>query len=223
MVVELPLFPLNHVLLPSMPLPLHIFEPRYRQMLRDIGEASSGHGAFGVVTLQRGSEAGGPDAIPDVHRIGTVAEIIEIETNADGTSEVLAVGSRRFTVEALLPLGAPYLRARVTYLDETDGRVNPALLTLTRRLMNRYDAALMERTGRTTGAELPEDAAQLSYHLAARLPLGPLERQMLLGDTDAGTRLRRLVHLLRRETALLRSTGSIAVSPSVLRLAALPN
>ena len=152
-----------------------------------------------------------------------MAEIVEVETNDDGTSEVLAVGSRRFAVEALVPLGAPYLRARVRFLEETDGRVNPALLTLTRRLMDRYDAALLERTGRTTGPDLPEDAAQLSYHLAARLPLDPHERQLLLADRDAGTRLRRLVHLLRRETALLRSTGSIAVSPSVLRLAALPN
>ncbi|MGN6608188.1 MAG: LON peptidase substrate-binding domain-containing protein [Jatrophihabitans sp.] len=222
MAAELALFPLNHVLLPSMPLPLHIFEPRYRQMLRDVAAVSSGHGSFGVVALQRGNEAGG-GGLPDVHRVGTVAEIVEVETNADGTSEVLAVGSRRFTVEALLADGAPYLRARVTYLDEPDGRVNDALTGLTRRLMTRYDAALMERTGRTTGAELPGDAAQLSFHLAARLPLGPLERQQLLADPDAGARLRRLVHLLRRETALLRSTGSIAVSPSVLRLAALPN
>src|SRR5207245_1884504 len=104
-----------------------------------------------------------------------------------------------------------------------EGRVNPALLTVTRRLMTRYDAALMALAGRTTGAELPDDAAQLSYHLAGRLPLGPTERQQLLADPDAGARLRRLVHLLRRETALLRSTRSIAVSPSVLRLNAAPN
>jgi uncharacterized protein len=219
----LPLFPLNHVLMPSMPLPLHIFESRYRQLLRDVAGVGSELGSFGVVALRRGNEAGGPSALPDVASVGTVAEIIEVETNPDGTSEVLAVGGSRFRIDELVPDGAPYLRASVTMLDEPAGVINPALVALIRRLMTRYDAALMQLAGRTTGAELPDDAAQLSYHLAGRLPLGPAERQQLLSDPDAGARLRRLVHLLRRETALLRSTGSIAVSPSVLRLGAVPN
>jgi hypothetical protein len=84
--------------------------------------------------------------------------------------------------------------------------------------MNLYDDTLLKLAGRGTGSELPDDAAQLSYHLAARLPLTPAERQQLLADPSAGERLARLIRLLRRETALLRLTRSIAVSPSILRL-----
>jgi Lon protease-like protein len=219
----LPLFPLNHVLLPSMPLPLHIFEPRYRQLLRDIASADGGLGSFGVVALQRGSEAGGGSAAPDVADVGTVAEILEVEANADGTSDVLAVGSRRFRVERLIPDAAPYLQAEVTFLDEPDGATTPGLEAATRKLMEVYDATLVQVAGRGTGSELPDDAAQLSYHVAARLPLTPRERQLLLADATVAERLGRLLKLLRRETALLRLTRSIAVAPSVLRLNATAN
>jgi uncharacterized protein len=219
----LPLFPLSHVLLPSMPLPLHIFEPRYRQLLRDVAEESGGLGSFGVVALNSGTEVARDGALPDVAAIGTVAEILEVEPNPDGTSEVLAVGSQRFAVQRLVADGAPYLRAEVTFLDEPDGPTSPQLESAARRLMGRYDDMLQELAGRSTGSELPDDAAQLSYHLAARLPLTPAERQQLLADVSAGERLARLIRLLRRETALLRLTRSIAVSPSILRLGAPAN
>jgi Lon protease-like protein len=218
-----PLFPLSHVLLPSMPLPLHIFEERYRQLLRDISDEHGGLGAFGVVALRTGTEAARHDSAPDVADIGTIAEILEVDTHDDGTSDVLAIGSRRFTVRSLVTDGAPYLRAEVDYLDERDGALTPELESAARGLMDLYDRALMKITGRTTGSELPDDAAQLAYHLSARLPLPPYERQLLLADTNASERLTRLVQLLRRETALLRATRTIAVSPSILRLGALPN
>jgi Lon protease-like protein len=217
----LPLFPLNHVLLPAMPLPLHVFEQRYRQLLRDLLDAAGNTRGFGVVLLRGGSEVGAGTA--DVERVGTVAEVLEVETRADGTSDVLAVGSRRFVIERLEADGAPYLRAEVTYLDEEDGALEPGLEVAARRLMDRYDTTLQALSGRRTGGELPDDVAQLSYHLSARLPLEPAQRQALLADGTAADRLRRLVRLLRTETALLRLTRSIAVSPTVLRLAAPAN
>jgi Lon protease-like protein len=216
----IPLFPLSHVLLPGMPLPLHIFEQRYRDLIDDIADLPTGP-AFGVIALRSGTEAVTPHTTsegPDVEPVGTLAEILEIERADDGTSDLLSVGSRRFRVVALLPEGKPYLRAEIEYLDEADGELTNAQAVRARELMDVYDSMLMRIAGRGTGAELPDDANQLSYQLAARLPLPPGEKQALLNDPTTAERLVRLGRLLRREIALLQRTRSIAVSPAVLRL-----
>jgi uncharacterized protein len=98
--------------------------------------------------------------------------------------------------------------------------VDAADETRARELLDVYDAMLTRLAGRATGAELPGDANQLSYHLAARLPLPPGERQQLLRDETTALRLDRVTRLLRREIELLRRTRSIAVSPTVLRMGA---
>jgi uncharacterized protein len=232
----IPLFPLNHVLLPGMPLPLHVFEERYRRLLADI-TATDRLGAFGVVALRRGTEAALPHAPlstdaapnpaaatnPEVEEIGTLAEILEVETKPDGTSDVLSVGSRRFRVLRLLPETAGYLRADVEFLDEPDGAVSSEQAVRASELMGVYDSMLLRIAGRGTGTELPDDVNQLSYQLAARLPLPPRERQRLLADATTAQRLERVVRLLRREIALLQRTRSIAVSPAVVRLPGTPN
>ncbi|HEV7204434.1 MAG TPA: LON peptidase substrate-binding domain-containing protein [Jatrophihabitans sp.] len=225
MAEAIPLFPLSHVLLPGMPLPLHIFEQRYRRLLEDVSDGRGG-GRFGVVALRKGAEAilpGTADDGPDVEPIGTIAEIIEVEPQHDGTSDLLCVGSRRFRITTVLPEGTPYLRAEVEYLDEPDGDLTPELETRARELIDVYDTMLTRIAGRGTGAELPDDANQLSYHLAARLPLPPGERQELLTDSTTAERLKRVARLLRREIALLGQTRSIAVSPTVLRMGTASN
>jgi hypothetical protein len=221
----IPLFPLSHVLLPGMPLPLHIFEKRYRDLLDDVSR-SGRSGAFGVVALRRGTEAVSPAAVDDgvdVEEVGTLAEILEIDPNEDGTSDVLSVGSRRFRVLRLLPDDGSYLRAEVEFLDEPDGELTAEQERRARELLDVFDSLLLRLAGRSTGSELPDDANQLSYQVAARLPLAPLERQQLLADDTTATRLQRVARLLRREIALLQRTRSIAVSPAVLRLPAGPN
>src|SRR5205809_7823326 len=87
----LPLFPLNVVLFPHMPLPLHIFEPRYRQMIADCLE--EGH-SFDVVAIQAGSETG--PATP--HELGTVGQIIRIDRFDDCRMNLLAMGVSRFEI-----------------------------------------------------------------------------------------------------------------------------
>jgi uncharacterized protein len=214
------LFPLSHVLLPGMPLPLHVFEQRYRELVDDLSAAPGG-ARFGVVVLRSGTEAVQPHTAtgpPDVEDIGTLAEILELEPREDGTSDLLSVGSRRFRVEALVSEGKPYLRAEVTFLDEQDGDLDPSLEELVRELMDVYDGMLFRLAGRATGSELPDDANQLSYQIGARLPLPPHERQLLLTDETTAERLARLARLLRREIGLLQRTRSIAVSPAVLRI-----
>jgi hypothetical protein len=216
------LFPLSHVLLPGMPLPLHIFEQRYRDLLSDTAEAPGG-ARFGVVALRSGTEAMSPHVdgadTPDVAPIGTLAEILDVQRAADGTSDLLCVGSRRFRIESLLAPGSkPYLQARVEFLDEADGDLSTGQADLARELMVLYDELLHRLAGRTTGAELPGDATQLSYQIGARLPLPPDERQALLAEATTAARLSRLGRLLRREIALLKRTRTIAVSPAVVRL-----
>ncbi len=216
----IPLFPLSHVLLPGMPLPLHIFEDRYRELLDDIADAPGG-ARFGVIALRSGTEArtaATVDGGPDLEPIGTLAEIIELEPREDGTSDLLSVGSRRFRIEQLIPSGKPYLRAVVQFLDEDDGPLTDDQELRARELIEVFDAILIRLAGRATGSELPDDANQLSYQIAARLPLPPGERQALLTDATTAERLERVSTLLRREIALLQCTRSIAVSPAVLRL-----
>ncbi len=218
----IPLFPLSHVLLPGMPLPLHIFEQRYRDLLEDLAVAPGG-ARFGVVALRSGSETLATDAratLPDVEAIGTLAEILEVEAQDDGTTDLLSVGSRRFRIESLVPDGKAYLRAEINFVDEDDGDLGRGHEALARDLMEFYDAMLLRLAGRATGAELPPDANQLSYQIGARLPLPPDERQALLCDPTTAERLIRLNRLLRREIALLQRTRTIAVSPAVLRLIA---
>jgi Lon protease-like protein len=218
----IPLFPLSHVLLPGMPLPLHIFEQRYRELLADLTD-EPGHARFGVVALRSGTEVltprVHPGGSPDVETIGTMAEVLEVRTEQDGTSDLLSVGSRRFRIESLLPEGRPYLRAEVRYLDEHDGDLDAEQVERARALMELYDEILHALAGRATGAELPTDANQLSYQIGARLPLPPDERQVLLAEPTTEQRLDRVVRLLRREIALLKRTRTIAVSPAVLRIA----
>lgn len=222
----IPLFPLSHVLLPGMPLPLHIFEERYREMLADL-TAAPGQARFGVVALRSGTEAMSPhvptSGSPDVETIGTLAEILEVRTDDDGTSDLLSVGSQRFSIESLIVEGRPYLRAEVRFLDESDGELDTRLVARASELMELYDETLQEIAGRSTGAELPTDANQLSYQIGARLPLPPDERQALLAESTTALRLARVVRLLRREIALLKCTRSIAVSPAVLRIVGGPN
>jgi uncharacterized protein len=218
------LFPLSHVLLPGMPLPLHIFEQRYRELLDDLAAAPGG-GRFGVVALRSGAETAAPGVAgpPDVATVGTLAEILEVRAQEDGSSDVLSVGSRRFQIDALLPDGKPYLRAQVHFLDEDDGALDLDRAAAAHELMIAYDALLTRLAGRATGGELPGDPNQLAYQIGARLPLLPEDRQLLLDIETTAERLARVNRLLRREIALLKLTRSIAVSPTVVRLAAEPN
>ena len=90
-----PMFPLGSVLVPGMVLPLHVFEARYRALVRD---CVAGDGEFGVVLIERGSEVGGGDVRTDV---GTVARIVQADEMPDGRFALGAVGVRRVRVQRL--------------------------------------------------------------------------------------------------------------------------
>lgn len=104
----LPMFPLGSVLFPGQILPLHVFEPRYKEMMAHcLGEDDAGDKLFGVVLIERGSEVGGGDVRTDV---GTVARIVSHRLLDGGRMAVLAVGERRIKISEWLE-DAPYPQA----------------------------------------------------------------------------------------------------------------
>jgi uncharacterized protein len=220
----LPLFPLGHVLLPGAGLPLRIFEPRYRALLADVTSPGSRNG-FGVVALTAGIEVNSVlvDQQPEFADVGTVAEIMDVQPAPDGTSALLAVGSRRFRVGALID-GKPYLQAEVEYLEEPVGELPDALPDAACALSSEYLRLLARLTNSTAQPDpYPHDPVVLSYRIAMEAPLAPVDQQSLLAELTAAGRLHRLVRILRREVVLVRSTRSVAVAPGVLNATLRPN
>src|SRR5918912_670991 len=108
----LPLFPLPVVLFPGAPMPLHIFEPRYRKMLDDIsvGDRLFGLSYFDMTNYEQ-------DAPPTGH-VGCVAEVTEIQPLPDGRSNILTLGLIRYRVEAYVDRGDPSLAGRLSYFED---------------------------------------------------------------------------------------------------------
>jgi hypothetical protein len=217
--ISVPLFPLEHVLMPGCGLPLRIFEPRYRQLLADVTSPGADR-RFGVVSLIEGQEANTPGTVDSPVRTettGTMAEILEVEPYSDGSSALLTVGSSRFIIENLPETSAPYLVAEVRMLDEPVGDVPEGLTESARSSALAYAQLLARLTGAEAELEpYPRDPVTLSYRLASDAPLPRSDRQVLLEIETAGERLQALARILRRELTLLRETRTIAVSPAVL-------
>lgn len=144
--MELPLFPLNSVLCPGIALPLHIFEDRYRAMVRHCLETTS---PFGVVLIREGREVGAGSI--SFTGVGTIAEIRDAGTYDDGRYDLLVVGTRRFEIRRVLTGRRPYLVAEVDILDEAVGDDDTAhrlAMKATRRFVT-YLELLQPRAGET--------------------------------------------------------------------------
>jgi Lon protease-like protein len=144
--MELPIFPLNTVLCPGIALPLHIFEERYRSMVRHCLETTS---PFGIVLIREGREVG-TGAI-SFAGIGTIAEIRDAGSYDDGRYDLLVVGTRRFEIRRVLSGRRPYLVADVDVLAESIGDDDVAqrlAMTATRRFVT-YLELLQPRSGET--------------------------------------------------------------------------
>ena len=199
---HLPLFPLNVVLFPGMPLDLHIFEPRYRRMIRECLEQKS---PFGVALIRQGLEALGPLAVP--FAVGCSARIVQVEQMEDGRMNLVVVGDERFRILSL-DTSLPYLRGEV----ESYPLENPHPLTVLRGVaelheqvnhyLRRLSAASKDDLD-LSEMELPDDAHGLLYLSAALLQIPLVEKQPLLESPHAGDLLDRLQRLYRREIALL--------------------
>lgn len=193
------MFPLGSVLLPSAGLPLHVFEPRYLELVRD---ALAGDGTFAVVLISRGSEVGGEDVRTNV---GTLARIVESAELPDGRWAVMAVGVRRVRVTQWWP-DDPYPVADVAdwpdpdpTADSEDGRV--AMLARLRRSL-----ALATEAGDAVAPatiELTSDPGLVGYQAAAVAPIGPLDRQRLLEAASPEERVTTLSRMLDEEIDVL--------------------
>jgi Lon protease-like protein len=176
---ELGLFPLSIVLVPTERIPLHIFEPRYRELIAECVESG---GEFGLV-LATGDGA--------VHEIGTRASVVQVlETLEDGSSNIIVEGGERFRLLALAE-GRSFTTAEVEPVVDED---EPAEPDDTVRALALF-AELVEEA--ETDVDLPdEDAPQLDFELAARIDFGVDPKQELLAITSPRQRMHRLVELL---------------------------
>jgi Lon protease-like protein len=187
----MPMFPLGTPLLPGSVLPLHVFEPRYRQMVHDILEQENA-AEFGVVMIARGREVGGGDVRND---IGTVARVLDMRALPDGRYALVAVGADRLRVNAWLP-DDPYPLADVDLWPDDDvGVVDRSaaasaveLLHQRVRLLNDEVRALGDVTP-PPDTEIADDPHLALYHLGSLAPLGPADRQRML---EAATLTERL-------------------------------
>ena len=179
------MFPLGTVLFPSLVMPLHIFEPRYRALIRDV---LAGDEEFGVCLIERGSEVGGGDVRVGV---GTVARVHEASELPDGRWAVITVGVRRMRVDAWLP-DDPYPRAEVS--DLPDPVPDQHQLDLLPEVEVRLRAALAkvaELGGAATPStfELSEDPVLASHPMSALAPIATIDQQSLLAAESVGMRL----------------------------------
>ncbi|MDX6308224.1 MAG: uncharacterized protein QOI06_1270 [Nocardioidaceae bacterium] len=214
MTQPLPLFPLNTVLFPGVVMPLHVFEDRYRALVRDlIALPASRDREFGVVAIKVGYEVG-ERGVHTIQRVGCAALVTQVTANDDGTYEIVVVGRRRFHVEDLDPSHA-YLQADVQWLGDPNGASPGEIAAVTETahdLFRAYRDTLEALRGEDVlEGPTPRDPVDLSYTLAAAMVLSMAERQLLLECPDVTSRLRMGTALLRSE---LRAISAIASLPA---------
>jgi Lon protease-like protein len=171
----IPLFPLDLVLFPGIPLPLHIFEPRYKEM---IGECLEQKSPFGMVRVQESAIA----------EVGCTAEILKVvKRYPDGRFDILTQGKRRFEV-VTLDQERPFLRGEVLFVDDEPSSPTAESQDRVRELHEE----MMELLGGDREVSASDDV-QLSYRLAAAIPTDLDFKQMLLGIRSEGERVRLLI------------------------------
>jgi uncharacterized protein len=209
MTERLPLFPLGTVLYPGLLLPLHIFEERYRQLMRDL-LAEPGPQRFGVIAIRKGRETG-IDGVSSLYEVGCTATLRQVVEQTDGTFDIVVAGTSRFTLHAIDDSWS-YLRADVELIeDETgDEAAAQAAAGVVQRAFHSYLAALAERGVTQQGElDLPDEPVLLSYLVAATMVIDLPARQGLLAQPHALARLEAERALLGKETAMLRALTSM--------------
>lgn len=200
----LPLFPLEGVLFPGALMPLHIFEPRYRLLIRRCIERQQ---PFGIVLIRSGNEVGGG---AEPYDVGTEAKIVDQSPLPDGRSYIVARGERRFEVESLISDAEPYLMGQVRYLDEPEGEEASQNAVRALDALGAYLLAVLAVTEDSRGeralADELRDAppADVAYRIAGTLAVDPPKQQALLELATASDRLLEETRILDRETDLLR-------------------
>lgn len=198
---DLPLFPLNTVLFPRMPLPLHIFEPRYQEMMTRCLRERIG---FGVLLIRDGEEVGGP---AETFTVGTVARVVNVDELEDGQMDMLTMGMVRFRLLKTYDTH-PYLSGDIELWEDEmgDTRALPRLAQLAQHAYINYVAQLAELMDEadSPGQILaPQDPQVLSFTIAANLQIPNPDKQKLLEIETVQERLERELELLELERGFL--------------------
>ena len=221
LLMRLPYFPLHVVLFPHLPLPLHIFEERYRAMAGDlVSEDSPFAGQFVVSMILEGPEVGG-----DAHTtaVGTICEVRNAEQLPDGRWVILAVGIRRARLGSI-DRGGTYATVDVEPLDDPSGDGAGELVPAVQEALDGYLATVKRFVTQAASVghdsqeitnvaasldevlkpiHLPDDPVAASYAVGGVLQVELTRKQQLLELPDAAARLRAELALLRRESQLL--------------------
>ena len=183
--LRLPIFPLGLVLFPGATVPLHIFEPRYRQLIADIGTG----GRFGIVlAVPNLAER----ELPPGHA-GCIAEVTEVEQLPDGRANIAVVGRERFALQRFVEDDAPYHVADVEPFGDSTTDAPVALVVAGEEVAGRFKRVVI--AVQTLGGDddplpaLPDDPAALPFTIAAMIDLDLGQRQELLAERSPARRL----------------------------------
>ena len=220
--MELPLFPLGTVLFPGLVLPLHVFEERYRALVRHlVALPDDTPRQFGVVAIRRGWEVDQQGALV-LHEVGCTAQVRQVTSHPDGRFDLTTVGHRRFTIRQVNADREPYLLADVDWLDESTGEAG-AVDLLMPAVLDLFQTYLRLVRPAQAGEQVPDDPTVLSHVIAATAALSLDERQALLAAPNTLHRLRAERSLLRREVGLLGRVRAVPVPLSELGVVSSPN
>ena len=197
---DVPIFPLNTVLFPSMPLPLQIFEQRYIAMLEDL---KSPKGRFCVAHILEGQEVGGSAEPADV---ACLAEIVHLQALPGERFFLVAVGVERVRIRSTDRMSKPYIRGSVELWPDENTAADPDVVQKAKRLFAQYIQAVKTLTGEEAEeVPLPEEPGLLSYMLATTLQVEVETRQALLEVPGSAERLMREIQILQSELPVLRA------------------
>ena len=207
--IDLPLFPLGAVLFPRMPLTLHIFEPRYKDMIQLCLDESR---PFGVVLIEKGREVG---EAAQPHKIGCMAQISKVIPLEDGRMNLIAVGGERFRIESL-DHSQSYLMGQITPLPlQGDADENTKKLARGLRTVLTDYLDVLSNIGKTEfdTARLPFDSLELAYLTAALLQAPIEKKQKILEINELHQLVSHVYATCRREIPLLRQMISPPMEP----------
>ena len=224
MAEPLPLFPLGHtVLFPGVVLPLHVFEERYRELVRTLVELPRGaRRRFGVVAIRQGWEVG-EDAVSALHDVGCAAELRRVSRYPDGRYDIVTVGTDRFRLRSVDRESRPFLVGSVDWLPAEPPPAGLAgVAAAVGALFGDYVDAAAGLQGRPAEpaepAELPAGPVELAYTVAAGAVLTLEDRQALLAAETTRDRLQAELRLLKRETTMVRRLRALPVPIAELQV-----
>jgi uncharacterized protein len=216
---KLALFPLTTVLFPYATVQLHVFEDRYRQLVRDCLDLDT---SFGIVLIRSGSEVGG-EAEP--YMVGTTVRITRVHTYDDGRMDIQVQGERRFRIRKI-DESKPYMVGFVEPVLELESEDSPradALVMKAREDFELWIQRLISKTELNVQVKFPEDRVALSFAIANLLPIENLEKQRLLETTDTLERIQGLIPILEEQILEARAPSYFKLRPEDLAEWITPN